>query len=152
MERKIEAEPEAQGRHSLEEGPVVFDCQVTSNQRTDWLHRGDDEPLASMGIYHYSMYVYTCNGDPFKIDPLDSFSFPFAATHPQCRHRVQKLRLSEPFRVPRLFGFTMPSSNDPERQAMFKSILFRALRGCEARDEVRSFMCLVNDCGLFGPV
>ena len=46
--------------------------------------------------------------------------------------------MHEAFKVPRLFGFTMPSAGaDPEGNAMFKGVLFRPLRKAEGgRDDV----------------
>ena len=52
-------------------------------------------------------------------------------TSPEKR-RVQKLRVLESFKVPRLFGFTMPSKQkDEEVNALFKSVLFRPLTPAE---------------------
>ena len=81
-----------------------------------------------MGIYHYAMFVYSVRGNPLHVDPDDFYTYPFAEAHPQYKYRVQKLRVEECFRVPRLCGFTMPSVNDVEGQAMFKSVLLRPLR------------------------
>ena len=36
--------------------------------KMDWLHRGDREPLKSMGMYHYAMYVYTAQGKDARCD------------------------------------------------------------------------------------
>ena len=97
----------------------------------DWLHRGTREPLASMGILHYGMFVYTVHAPRgAAAAPPDDFStFRFADTHDDCAVRVQKLRVDEMFRVPRLCGFTMPrfdgSEVDKFRNALFKSVLLR---------------------------
>ena len=85
------------------------------------------------------------------MDPSDFFTYPFADSHPECRWRAQKLRVSEVYRVPRLFGFSMPSSNDQEAQGMFKSVLFRPLRVCRLGDDVEPFMSTVDDIGRFAP-
>ena len=87
---------------------VQFVAVSEQSQRLDWLHRGAREPLASMGFYHYSMFVYTAHvmaetvpGDDFEV-------YLFADTHPSAAFRVQKLRLDQACKVPRLSGFTMP--------------------------------------------
>ena len=100
--------------------------------KTNWLHRGDREPLKSMGMYHYAMYVYTAQGNRDLFHDDDFVTYAFADTHPAAAFRVQKLRVGAPFRVPRLFGFTMPSQlKDPEKNALFKSVLFRPLHPAE---------------------
>ena len=55
--------------------------------------------------------------------------YAFADTHPAAAFRVQKLRVGAPFRVPKLFGYTMPSrTKNSELNALFKSVLFRPLQ------------------------
>jgi hypothetical protein len=78
------------------------------SQRQDWLHRGGREPLASMGLYHYAMFVYTARVTAATVPPDDFETYLFAESHPSALYRVQKLRIDEACRVPRLFGFTMP--------------------------------------------
>ena len=68
------------------------------------------EPLASMPLYVYAMYVYSAYGDPAKHSPNDYEVYRFAETHPSAGKRVQKLRIDECFKVPRIFGFTMPAA------------------------------------------
>ena len=89
------------------EGRVTFDVAKQQSQRLDWLHRGNREPLASMGIYHYAMFVYSASQNAMDFDDDDFVVYRFADTHPQARSRVQKLRVSEVFKVPRLFGLTL---------------------------------------------
>ena len=97
--------------------------------KQDWLHRGDHPLLASMGLYHYAMFVYTTHVQADTVPSDDFFTYRFAPSHPDCRTRVQKLRVHETFRVPKLHGFTMPRDDsgvaeDRFRNAMFKSLLF----------------------------
>ncbi len=109
-----------------------FRVAAEHDLKTNWLHRGDREPLFSMGIYHYAMYVHTAYGDPSRVDVADFVTYPFADTHPAAATRVQKLRVGTTFMVPRLFGFTMPTKfKDAETNAMFKSVLLRPLRAVE---------------------
>ena len=118
---------EGGGEGKRKAGPeVVFKATRVQNLRTDWLHRGDREPLASMGLYHYAMFVYTARGDPLKYHWDDFVTYRFSDSHPSASFRVQKLRVGMPYRVPRLFGFTMPTvAKDAEVNALFKSVLFR---------------------------
>ena len=52
--------------------------------------------------------------------------------HPAAASRVQKLRVGAPFRVPKFFGFTMPSKEkEAEVNALFKSVIFRPLQPAE---------------------
>ena len=98
---------------------VRFEVGEQSNQVTDWLPRGAREPLASMGMYHYAMFVYSTHADAFAFDAEDFVTYRFAESHPEAKRRVQKLRVEQVFRVPRLFGFTMPTAErDPETNAM----------------------------------
>ena len=131
---------------------VGFEVTVERNQCIDWLHRGYREPLASMGIYVYCMYVYTAHADPGTYDPQDFHVYRFAATHPGAGQRVQKLRVNEMFKVPRLFGFTMPrQDSEPEKNALFKSVLFKPVFA-EVHDQVEAFRTLVDERGYFqGP-
>eukprot|EP00959_Pyramimonas_sp_CCMP1952_P167385 3498362-Pyramimonas_sp.AAC.1 len=85
-----------------------------------------------MGMYHYAMYVYTAKANPLHFDAGDFETYRFADTHPAALSRVQKLRVGAPFRVPKFFGFTMPSKEkDAEVNALFKSVLFRPLTPAE---------------------
>ena len=98
--------------------------------KLDWLHRGDREPLKSMGMYHYAMYVYTAQANPLHFDPQDFETYAFADTHPAAASRVQKLRVGAPFRVPKFFGFTMPSKEkEAEVNALFKSVISSVAAG-----------------------
>ena len=119
--------------------------------RKDWLHRGSREPLASMGLYHYEMFVYTVFMPAASV-PSDCFeSYVFARTHPECASRVQKLRLHEAFKVPRLNGVTMPRfEDDAFRNTMLKSMLFRPAVGVDrASDEVTPYEAFVDEAGDF---
>ena len=139
----------------LDEGDragVTFATVATQSQRLDWLHRGQREPLRSMGLYQYSMFVYTTYQDAAAFDALDFVTYRFADTHPGCAKRVQKLRLDQMFRIPRLFGFTMPTREaDPERNCLFKSVLFRPLAAPTepCPDEVVPYLSAVDERGSF---
>eukprot|EP00959_Pyramimonas_sp_CCMP1952_P332855 6970314-Pyramimonas_sp.AAC.1 len=81
-----------------------------------------------MGIYHYAMYVHAAAGNPLLFHGEGFAAYAFADTHPAAAFRVQKLRVASPFKVPRLWGFTMPSrEKDAEVIALFMSVLFRPL-------------------------
>ena len=126
-----EAGADGAGDGSLEqpEPDTAFRSSPEHDLRTNWLHRGDREPLASMGVYHYAMYVYTAQGSPLLFDKEDFVTYAFADTHPAAACRVQKLRVGAPFKVPRLWGFTMPArEKDVEVNALFKTVLFRPLQ------------------------
>ena len=115
-----------------EQQAIGFRVVPEQDMKTNWLHRGDREPLKSMGMYHYAMYVYTAQGNRDLFHDDDFVTYAFADTHPAAASRVQKLRVGAPFRVPRLFGFTMPSQQkDAEKNALFKSVLFRPLHPSE---------------------
>eukprot|EP00973_Karenia_brevis_P006225 848030-Karenia_brevis.AAC.1 len=122
------------------------------NQVVDWLHRGRREPLASMGMYVYSMCVYFAQLDPDAYTDNDFVVYRFADTHPSAGKRVQKLRVDEMFKVPRLFGFTMPrESFNAEQNVLFKSVLFRPIFA-RGGNQVEDFMQLVDSGGSFlGP-
>ena len=131
-------------------GPLVgLEVSSERSQPLDWLHRGQREPLASMGMYVYYMYVYTAAADPMKHHPQDFRVYRFADTHPSAGRRVQKLRVDEMFKIPRLFGFTMPRMDtECEKNAMFKSVLFRPIFA-ESRDQVEAFMAHLDENGKF---
>ena len=79
-------------------------------------------------------------------------TYAFADTHPAAACRVQKLRIGAPFKVPRLFGFTMPArGKDPETNALFKSVLFRPLRAAAGQRASRwvPFRGAVDENGSF---
>ena len=133
---------------------VVFDVSRHHSQWLDWLHRGEREPVASMGIWHYIMYVYTVCQDPLSFDTRDFVTYRFADSHPhlQYRYRVQKLRVFESYRIPRLFGLTLSSpSADPPGNSLFQSMLFLPVHGAKdsAADAVCDYMHLVDDTGSF---
>ena len=129
-----------------------FEVSAERNQCIDWLHRGCRERLASMGMYVYSTYVYTAHADPDEHNDNDFHVYRFADTHPAAGKRVQKLRVNEMFKVPRLFGFTMPREDaEPEKNALFKSVLFKPVVA-ESSDQVEAFRTLVDQAGSFqGP-
>ena len=127
---------------------------MNHGQRTDWLHRGEREPLASMGIYHYSMFVYTKSADPSGYDPDDFVIYRFAPIHPQAAKRVQVLRVDMPYKVPRLFGCTLspPKGHGLFKNALAKSVLFRPYTGRGSGpdyDTVYDFLPLVDEEGCF---
>ena len=111
-----------------------------------------------MGLMHYSMFVYTIHAPRgSSAAPADDFAtFRFADTHPDCANRVQKLRVGEMCRVPRLCGFTIPrfdgSEVDRFRNALIKSVLLRPCRMRRMRhsgtvDLVEPYLDLVNSMG-----
>ena len=104
----------------------------------------------------YAIYVYAAWQDPSIFHARDFLVYRFADTHPQARYRVQKLRVFESFRIPRLFGLTLSPPLDPngkpvEENAMYKSVLFRPLHASENPDNspVEDYMALVDHKGSF---
>ena len=130
---------------------VMFRLAKRQNQWSDWLHRGSAQPLEAMGLYHYCMYCYTAQQEAKQVQAHDFSTYVFADSHPSAAYRVQRLRVDEAFRVPRLCGFTMPTATkDPETNALFKAILFRPLR-FRGGDEVDAMAQLVDERGSFIP-
>ena len=89
-----------------------------------------------------------------KIDPQDPQTFAFQDSYSGAQARVQKLRLFEVFKVPRLMGFTMPAATDrasTEQNHMFKSVLFRPLRVTRSGSNHEPFYQIVNQSGSFIP-
>ena len=137
-------------------GQVVgFTARSAQSQIFDWLHRGSREPLASMGVAHYAMYVHTRSQKASSVPANDFETYLFDDTHPACARRVQKLRVRECWKIPRLFGFTMPcEAADPFRNALFKSVLFRPATPSaeQADDRVTPLLHMVDIRGEFqGP-
>ena len=142
---------------------ATMDVVPTRAQRFDWLHRGKAEPLASMGMYHYSMFVHSVRMKASTVQDGDYRYFRFDESHPDYQNRVQVLRFDEPHRVPKLVGMTMPREEGSRanrfRNALFKSVLFRPCSpavtglGLSVRDEFTwSLLPLVDDRGCFvGP-
>jgi len=117
------------------------------SMKQDWLYRGDRQPLASMGLYHYAMFVYTTHLSANSIPADDFFTYCFSDGHPDAARRVQKLRVHDFYKVPKVMGFTMPredgASADLFRNTMFKSVLFRPIHpkeGSSRRDEMAAAM------------
>jgi hypothetical protein len=115
------------GEHGAETvaAPTVVNPSGSARPYDNWLLRGSREPLSSMGLYHYTMYVHT----QYARDPAPDFAtYLYADLHPLCARHVQKLRVDEAFRVPRLNGFYFPAQGtNPEMNAMMKTLLFRPL-------------------------
>ena len=141
----------AEGAADLDDSGAAEDVSVRiardRSMKQDWLHRGDREPLASMGLYHYAMFVYTTHLSASSVAADDFFTYRFAEGHPDASCRVQKLRVHELCRVPKVMGFTMPredgASADRFRNTMFKSALFRPaypVDGTSRKDELAAAM------------
>ena len=108
-------------------GDVVIDLGRRSRAFDNWLYRGQREPLASMGLYHYAMFVYETT---VREVVTDFATYAYDVMHSECAKRVQKLRLDECFRVPRLHGITLPAETTiakREQAALMKTMLFRPL-------------------------
>ena len=89
-----------------------------------WLHRGSTEPLHSMTLYVYAMWVHVCLANDTHANPLALGSFRFDAHYVKAKNHVQVL-LKEP-RTPYLHGFTVPSrAKDLLTNALAHQILFR---------------------------
>ena len=138
--------------------PVVYVSPARS-MKQDWLHRGDRPLLAGMGLYHYAMFVYTTHVPAKSVPRDDFFTYRFADSHPDAATRVQKLRVHDLHRVPKILGFTMPredgSAADLHRNAMFKSALFRPafpVEDVDRDDELTAAMLAwVDQEGRFAP-
>jgi hypothetical protein len=104
-----------------------------------------------MGLYHYEMFVYAVHMSATSVSSECFECYVFADTHPDCATRVQKLRLHEAYKVPRLNGVTMPRfEDDAFRNTMLKSMLFRTASGAErASDEVTPYEGFVDEDGDF---
>lgn len=132
------------------EDPTRITLASTVRQFDNYIHRGCRQPLGCMGLYHYAMYVYQ-HWD--KAPQIDFATYLYGVEHPKANCEVQKLRLDEAFRVPRLFGATLPAkSKDPETNALIKTILFRSISfpdgasDCESEEVLREmFTCFLDD-------
>ena len=112
---------------------------------TDYEFRGHREPLCSMGLYHYAMYVYKVpmpeEGEPGERDWL---LYHFAAGHPDEETHVQRLRAYRGYKVPLLLGWThCTEAKDPEENAKYKAALLRSYHGSDG------YGVLVDADGLF---
>ena len=115
-----------------------------------YLVRGCREPLNAMGLYHYCMWVYEKhqgNADE------DFATYRFASLNRRSAQRVQKLRVDECFKVPRLSGLTIPyggkgaSDENIEKAALMKLMLFKPFNiGERFCDPVSGF---ISDQSLF---
>jgi len=111
---------------------------IGTNQADDFLHRGGVEPLASMGIVHYSMFVYSATRGSTK--PSDRV-FEYVDHYSKRSQYVQVLRTV--FRVPVIQGFTLPTrERDEQTNTMFKSVLFQPYK-CEAELQCNECVCKV---------
>ena len=99
--------------HGLTLPAVEVHAAKNHGSRIDFLCRGDREPLASMGPYHYAMFVRTVTQNPVSYTADDYVVYRFSPLHPQASRRVQFLRVDEPFMVPRLFGLTLSPPRGP---------------------------------------
>ena len=90
----------------------------------DWLHRGSNDPLASMTLYVYAMYVdIRAANDTYEND-MELATFSFDSHYVKASSHVQVL-LQSP-RTPYLHGITVPSrSKDRITNALAHQILFR---------------------------
>ena len=90
----------------------------------DWLHRHEHEPLASMPLYVYAMYVdIRAAHDTYEND-MELASFCFDPHYVKASSHVQVL-LRAP-RTPYLHGITVPSrAKDRITNALAHQILFR---------------------------
>jgi len=105
---------------------TLIKATVSVKQWDCWLLRGRREPLNSMGLYHYTMFVYQKKSTEGVSDFITHL---YADLHPQCSRVVQRIRADECFRVPRLFGCGLPPPQGPHKElnAMMKTMLFRPM-------------------------
>ena len=99
------------------------------------------------------MCVHTASSSPCAYDAGDFVVYRFAPTHPQANRRVQLLRVDMPFKVPRLFGFTLAPPKKPKlfQNALGKSVL-RPIAATASAEPAEDFLPLVDDSGCFvGP-
>ena len=91
--------------------------------------------------------MYTTHLPAERVAREDFFTHRFAEGHPEAATRVQRLRIHELCRVPKIEGFTMPrmdgSSPDLHKNTMFKASLFRPAfpaEGTSREDELVAAM------------
>jgi len=103
-----------------------------------WLLRGKRRPLSAMGLYHYCMYVYT-KKDPTGTTAPDFATNLYSDLHPYSDKTIQKMRIDECYRVPKLAGcgWCPPRGKGAEQNALMKTMLFRP-------------MCLPEDASDYG--
>ena len=90
----------------------------------DWLHRGQNDPLAAMTLYVYAMYVDTRAAHDTYENDMELASFSFDPHYVKASSHVQVL-LRAP-RTPYLHGITVPSrAKDSITNALAHQILFR---------------------------
>ena len=125
--------PEAGDVPEPDEDSLPQGCRVglgrVSRQFDNWLLRGVCEPLLSMGLYHYTSFVF----EKYCPAPYADFAtYVYDPLHSSCSKCVQKLRVDEAFCVPRLCGIgfdPVPTSvEERNRAALQKLMLFKPLR------------------------
>ena len=62
----------------------------------------------------------------------DFATYFYHVSSPSSRSRIQRLRVDESFRVPKVSGANYPGEGSPEESALQKTILFRPMRLPEA--------------------
>ena len=138
------------GGAAMDLGGVVVGLGRSCRQFENWLLRGRREPLASMGLYHYAMYVY----ESYGTEPVADFAtYLYDALHPSCAKWAQKLRVDEAYCVPRLSGITFTACGDDPKQrnhaALQKLMLFKPLAlplEADALDEAAMLEMLGEEC------
>ena len=76
-------------------------------------------------LYHYAMYV--CHAR-CSVPSEDFATYWYDSLHPDAGYAVQRLRVDEPFRVPRLCGISVPTvTKSQEINALMKTMLFRPM-------------------------
>jgi hypothetical protein len=109
---------------------AVFEMTAKAGLLTDYEYRGQREPLRSMGLYHYAMYVWSTERPDMPPADDDFLVYSFDPGHPQAAERVQRLRAFGSFRVPLLEGWTHnPEEKSPELNAAYKAVLLHPIHG-----------------------
>ena len=123
---------------------------VSANFFDDWMHRGKNNILSDMPWYMYAFWVYRAEKpragaeqNPLHVD------IDFANHYKLSKGYVQ--RLSSEMRVPQPEGMSMPTeAQDPNRNGMYKSLLFRPFHqepsDPETGQATDPFECLHSSC------
>jgi len=106
---------------------VEFEAVYGSGVTTNYELRGEREPVGSMGLYHYVMYVYeVLRSEKELVDPLCALRYAYDEHHPRHHTHMQCLRLFGGFRVPLVEGWThCTSAKSLEQNAAYKAVLLR---------------------------
>ena len=100
---------------------------ITSNQKDDYIHRGNAAVFQNMGLYLYSRFVHRV---PKKQTTTTMTIADFADHYCQASTMTQEIRIREV--VVQFVSWTLPTAlAQPERNAALKLCLFQAMPVCQ---------------------